>query len=81
MITCREKSAVYKALERNSNRVVVIKVVKKDERRAVFLKTARRLEKCHSPYVVRYLKYYEDENDYTVGEQGVSHGIDCNGEL
>lgn len=81
MITCREKSAVYKALERNSNRVVVIKVIKKDERKSAFFKTARRLEKCHSPYVVRYLKYYEDENDYTVGEQGVCHGIDCNGEL
>ena len=81
MITCREKSAVYKALERNSNRVVVIKVVKKDERRAVFLKTARRLENYDSPYLVRYMKYCEDENEYTVGEQGVSHGIDCNGEL
>lgn len=78
---CRENVTTYKALERNSNRVVVMKVMKKGEENGTFHTTLRRLDNCDSPYLVRYMKYCEDENEYTVGEQGVSHGIDCNGEL
>ena len=58
-----------------------MKVIKKSGKKAAFHSLLKELELLDSPYLVRYMKHYEDENEYTVGEQGVSHGIDCNGEL
>ena len=65
-MTCRGNVTTYKALERDSNRAVVVKVIKKSEENAAFHSTLLELEKCDSPYLVRYLKCYKDENEYTV---------------
>ena len=65
-MTRREGVATYKALEWNSNRIVVMKVIKKSKWNAAFRSSLQRLEKLDSPYLVRYVKCCEDEKEYRV---------------
>ena len=65
-MTCRGNVTTYKALEKDNNRAVVVKVIKKSEENAAFHSALQELEKCDSPYLVRYLKHGNDKNDYTV---------------
>lgn len=77
----RHEYETYKALERNSNREVVMKVKRKVEKRSLFNNTLQVLETLNSPYLVRYLMCYEDEEVCKVKEQAVHNAIDRNGEL
>ena len=65
-MTRREGVATYKALEGNSNRIVVMKVIKKSKWNAAFRSLLQRLQKLDSPYLVRYVKCCEDEKEYRV---------------
>lgn len=65
-MTCRGNVTTYKALERDNNRAVVVKVIKKSEENAAFPFTLQELEKCEFRYLVRYMKYCNDGNEYTV---------------
>ena len=65
-MTRREGVATYKALKRNSNRIVVMKVIKKSKWNAAFRSSLQRLQKLDSPYLVRYVKCCEDEKEYRV---------------
>ena len=65
-MTRREGVATYKALKRDSNRIVVMKVIKKSKWNAAFRSSLQRLEKLDSPYLVRYVKCCEDEKEYRV---------------
>ena len=65
-MTRREGVATYKALKRNSNRIVVMKVIKKSKWNAAFRFSLQRLEKQNSPYLVRYVKCCEGEKEYRV---------------
>ena len=65
-MTHREGVATNKALKRNSNRIVVMKVIKKSKWNAAFRSSLQRLEKLDSPYLVRYVKCCEDEKEYSV---------------
>ena len=65
-MTRREEVATYKALKRNSNRIVVMKVIKKSKWNAAFRSSLQRLQKLDSPYLVRYVKCCEDEKEYRV---------------
>ena len=65
-ITCREGVTTYKALEKSSDRMVVMKVIKKDKENAEFRTTLKELEALDSPYLVRYKKCSEDKNGFTV---------------
>lgn len=77
----RQTYATYKAVERNSNREVVMKVERKIVKGDLFHNTLHVLEKLNSPYLVRYLMCYEDEEVCKVKEQAVHNAIDRNGEL
>ena len=63
-MTRREGVATYKALEWNSNRIVVMKVIKKSKWNAAFRSSLQRLETFDSPYLVRCVKCCEDEKEY-----------------
>ena len=65
-MTRRDGVATYKALKRNSNRIVVTKVMQKSKWNAAFQSSLQRLEKLDSPYLVRYVKCCEDEKEYRV---------------
>ena len=65
-MTRRDGVATYKALKRNSNRIVVMKVIKKSKWNAAFRSSLQRLQKLDSPYLVRYVKCCEDEKEYRV---------------
>ena len=65
-MTRRGEVATYKALEGNSNRIVVMKVIKKSKWNAAFRSSLQRLQKLDSPYLVRYVKCCEDEKEYRV---------------
>lgn len=65
-MTHRDGVATYKALKRNSNRIIVMKVIKKSKWNAAFRSSLQRLEKLNSPYLVRYVKCCEDEKEYRV---------------
>ena len=80
-MTRRDGVATYKALKRNSNGIAVMKVIKKSKWNAAFRFSLQRLEKLDSPYLVRYLMCYEDEEVCKVKEQAVHNAIDRNGEL
>ncbi len=45
---------------------MVMKVIKKIEENAGLHTSFKELENCDSPYVVRYMKCYEDEKEYRV---------------
>ena len=65
-MTRRDGVATYKALKRNSNGIVVMKVIKKSKWNAAFRSSLQRLEKLDSPYLVRYVKCHEEEKEYRV---------------
>ena len=65
-MTRRGSVTTYKALEKDSNRAVVMKVIKKSEENLAFHSALLELEKCDSPYLVRYMKYCNDGSEYTV---------------
>ena len=65
-MTHRGEVATYKALEGNSNRMSVMKAVKKSKWNAAFPSSLQSLEKLDSPYLVRYMKCCEDEKEYKV---------------
>ena len=65
-MTRREEVATYKALEGNSNRMSVMKVIKKSKWNAAFRSSLQSLEKLDYPYIVRYTQCYEDEKEYRV---------------
>ena len=65
-MTRRDGVATYKALKRNSNRIVVMKVIKKSGKKAAFHSLLKELELLDSPYLVKYTKCYEDENVFKV---------------
>ena len=65
-ITRRGGVTTYKALEKSSDRMVVLKAIKKDEKNAAFHTTLKELEALDSPYLVRYKKCCEDENEFMV---------------
>ncbi len=65
-MTRRGEVATYKALEGNSNRMSVMKAVRKSKWNAAFRSSLQRLEKLDSPYLVRYTQCYEDEKEYRV---------------
>lgn len=80
-ITCRDSDETYKTLERNSSRVVVMKVIKKSGKKAAFHSLLKELELLDSPYLVKYTKCYEDENVFKVWDLAVCNGLDRNGKL
>ena len=80
-MTCRGNVSTYKALERNSNRIVVMKVIKKSKGNAAMRSKLKSLKELDSPYLVKYIECYEDENEYRVCDSVVCDGLDCNGEL
>lgn len=53
----------YKALERNSKRIVVIKVIEESGLNTGLYTTLKELEMFESPFLVRYMKCYEDGNE------------------
>lgn len=59
----------YEAVETNSNRVVIIKALQKNEENAAFLKEMEGLKNCDSKYVVKYYGFYEKGNEYRVGNR------------
>ena len=65
-MTRRDGVATYKTSERNSNRIVVMKVIKKSKWNAAFRSSLQRVEKLDSPYLVRYVKCCEEEKEYRV---------------
>ena len=58
-----------------------MKRIKKTEENAGLHTSFKELENCDSPYVVRYMKCYEDEKEYRVRDRVGRNGIDSNGEL
>lgn len=80
-MTCRGNVSTYKALERNSNRIVVMKVIKKSKGNAAMRSKLKSLKELDSPYLVKYIECYEDEKEYRVCDSVVCDGLDCNGEL
>ena len=60
---------------------MVMKVIKKSGKKAAFHSLLKELELLDSPYLVKYTKCYEDENEYRVCDSVVCDGLDCDGEL
>ena len=65
-MTYRRGVTTYKALELNENRIVVIKVIKKHYYNTGLFSSLKELEMFESSYLARYMKCYEDENEYGV---------------
>ena len=80
-MTHRGNVSTYKALERDSNRIVVMKVIKKSTGNVAKHSTLKRLKEPNSPFLVKYTECYEDGNECRVYETVMCDGLDCNGEL
>lgn len=65
-MTSRDKITTYKALEKNTNKVVVLKVIKKDPWDTSLDDSINKLKEVDSPYVLKYIECYENEDEYTV---------------
>lgn len=78
-MTCRGNVSTYKALERNSNRIVVMKVIKKSKGNAAMRSMLKSLKGPNSPYLVKCIECYEDGNECRVYETVMCDGLDCNG--
>ena len=65
-MTSRDKITTYKALEKNTNKIVVLKVIKKDPWDTSLNDSINKLKEVDSPYVLKYLECYENEDEYTV---------------
>lgn len=66
IIRGREPLTTYEAVETDSNRVVIIKALQKNEENAAFLKEIEGLKNCDSKYVLKYYGFYEKGNEYWV---------------
>ena len=53
-------------METDSNRVVIIKALQKNEESAALLKEIEGLKNCDSKYVLKYYGFYEKGNEYWV---------------
>ena len=71
----------YRVLERNSNRVQVMKRIRKTKKKMAFPQLMQRLKELDSGYIVRYLNYAEKETGCLVAFLAPFDGIDRNGEL
>ena len=56
-------------------------MIKKSKGNAAKHSTLKRLKELDSPYLVKYIECYEDENEYRVCDSVVCDGLDCDGEL
>lgn len=65
-MTRRGGITTYKVLEKSSNRVLVMKVIKKSEKSESFQSIMERLQKCISRYLVWYSTCAEKERQYEV---------------
>lgn len=57
----------YEAVETDSNRVIIIKALQKNEESAALLKEIEGLKNCDSKYALKYYGFYEKESEYWVG--------------
>ena len=57
----------YEAVETDSNRVIIIKALQKNEESAALLKEIEGLKNCDSKYVLKYYGFYEKGTEYRVG--------------
>lgn len=65
-MTHRGSISTYKVLERSSNRMLVVKVIKKSEKVESFQSIMERLQKCISRYLVWYSTCAEKKGQYEV---------------
>ena len=65
-MTYRDKITTYKSLEKNTNKIVVLKVIKKDPWDTSLDDSIKKLNKVDSPYLLKYIECYENEDEYTV---------------
>ena len=63
---CRKDITTFKALEKNMNRVVVLKVVKNTKCNDTLHDAMKQLMVCKYRYLDRYLYFYEKENEFQV---------------
>ena len=75
-MTHRGGITTYKVLEKSSNRVLVMKVIKKSEKIESFQSIMERLQKCNSRYLVWYSACSEKERQYEVLNCVLRNGID-----
>ena len=71
----------YKVLEKNSNRVQVMKRIRKTKKKMAFPELMQHLKELDSRFLVRYLNSSEMETGCLVAFLAPFDGIDCNGEL
>lgn len=71
----------YEAVETNSNRVIIIKALQKNEENAAFLKEMERVKNCDSKFVLKYYGFYEKGNEYRVGNRVACKAIVHYGEV
>lgn len=75
-MTRRGGIPTYKVLERSSNRMLVVKVIKKSEKVELFQSIMEPLQKCISRYLVWYSTCAEKERQYEVLNRVLCNGID-----
>ena len=63
---CREDVTTFEALDKNTNRVVVLKVVKNTICYEALHDAMKQVMAYESRYLVRYLNFYEKENECQV---------------
>ncbi len=56
-------------------------MIKKSKGNAAMRSKLKSLKELDSPYLVKYIECYEDENEYRVCDSVVCDGLDCDGEL
>ena len=71
----------YRVLDKNSNRVQVMKKIRKTKKKMAFPELMQRLKELDSRFIVRYLNSSEKETGCLVAFLAPFDGIDCNGEL
>ena len=81
MMTHREAVTTLTALEKNSNRKVVIKVITKNENTSCTLKPLKKLKECNCKYIVEYIRCFQTEKEYWVEIHVVILIGDCKGVL
>ena len=80
-MTFRGVVTTYKARRRSNNTIVMVKMISSVERNVAFWKELKRIKLCHSPYIIKYIRCYENNNDYRVWIVEVLDRIDYNGKL
>ena len=71
----------YRVLDKNSNRVQVMKKIRKTKKKMAFPELMQRLKELDSRFIVRYLNSSEKETGCLVAFLAPFDGIDYNGEL